>query len=345
MRKQIGVVLAVLLYYSGLTGLARWWMQRSGPRLIILNYHRATGGDLRHHLLYLRRHYHVLHLEEALEEFYDLCNGGKQGRDRRTLLALTFDDGYYDNYTHAFTLACELQFPITIFLIPGYIGSGDDFWWLEGERLVCRAQVDEVTIEGHTYHLPQKEERDRLARAIDTRLRHASSVAEREASLLEMREALAVSSSKVEVGERAIRPLTWEEVHKMEESGWVSFGGHTMHHPILAYLTDPAEVKYEVRECRRVLEQRLGHPVRIFAYPVGRPEHIGETLQAVREAGYTWAVTTVNGINAPQSDPHLLRRVLGDVSRHWLVMAAETSSIWKFFSRLWKNPVFGFDES
>jgi peptidoglycan/xylan/chitin deacetylase (PgdA/CDA1 family) len=307
--------------------------------LIILNYHRATGGDLYHHLLYLRRHYHVLHLEEALEELYALCKGWKQGSDRRTLLALTFDDGYYDNYTHAFALACELQFPITIFLIPGYIGSGDDFWWLNGERLVCRAQMDEVTIEQHTYHLPQKEERDRLARAIDTRLRHATTVADREAFLLEMREALAVSSDVVE---QATRPLTWEEVHKMEESGWVSFGGHTMHHPILAYLKDSAEVKYEVSECRRVLEQQLGHPVRTFAYPAGRPEHIGEeALQAVRGAGYAWALTTVIGINDPQSDPHQLRRVLGDVSRHWLVMAAETSGIWKLVSPLWKNPVFG----
>jgi peptidoglycan/xylan/chitin deacetylase (PgdA/CDA1 family) len=110
-----------------------------------------------------------------------------------------------------------------------------------------------------------------------------------------------------------------------------------MHHPILAYLTDPAEVQREVGECRTLLEQQLGHPVRAFAYPVGRPEHIGdEGLRAVQEAGYDWAVTTVDGINTPQSDPHQLRRVLGEVSRHWLVMAAEVSGVWRFFSPLWK---------
>src|SRR5579859_7640613 len=122
-------------YYGGLVHLARWWMQRSGRRLIILNYHRATGGDLRSHLLYLRRHYRMLHLEEALEELYT-TKKTKQVHDRRTLLVLTFDDGYRDNYTHAFALARELQIPITIFIIPGYIESGDYFWWLENERLV-----------------------------------------------------------------------------------------------------------------------------------------------------------------------------------------------------------------
>jgi peptidoglycan/xylan/chitin deacetylase (PgdA/CDA1 family) len=110
-----------------------------------------------------------------------------------------------------------------------------------------------------------------------------------------------------------------------------------MHHPVLAYLTDPAEVKYEVEECRRVLEQQLGHRIRSFAYPIGDVEHIGEqAVQAVREAGYDWAVTAIHGVNTSQSDPYWLKRVRSEVCRHWLVMAAETAGIWYLLSPLWK---------
>jgi peptidoglycan/xylan/chitin deacetylase (PgdA/CDA1 family) len=338
MRRQIGVFIAACLYYSGLVKLARWWTRRSGPRLIILNYHRASGGYLRHHLLYLRRHYRMLHLEETLEELYTPSKGAANRGDRRTPLVLAFDDGYRDNYTHAFALARELQTPITIFLIPGYVESGDYFWWQEGKRLALRSQVDKVTVEGCTYQLDQPEERNKLAQVIDTHLRRAASVAEREAFLAAVREALAVPPSAAV--DEATLPLTWAEIREMDKSGWVSFGAHTMHHPILAYLSDPAEVQHEVGECRTVLEQQLGHPVRTFAYPVGKPEHIGDAaLRAVREAGYDWAVTTIYGTNTQQSNPHQLRRVAGEVSRHWLVMAAETSGIWKFFSYLWKNPM------
>jgi peptidoglycan/xylan/chitin deacetylase (PgdA/CDA1 family) len=336
MRKRLGIVLAAFFYYSGLVKLARWLTNRSGQRLIILTYHQATGGDLYRHLLYLRRHYRILHLEEALEELYGQQKEQASTQDRRTLLVLTFDDGYRDNYTHAFALARKLQVPITIFLIPGYIDSGEYFWWREGKRLVRRTQVDEVTIEGQSYHLKQADERKALAQAIDRRLRHAPSVAQREAFLAFARQALAVPSSRVPQEEPAL-PLKWTQVREMEETGWVSFGAHTMHHPVLAYLTDPTEIHREVGDCRRVLEHRLGHPVRAFAYPIGSPELIGdEGLRAVQEAGYDWAVTTVDGINTPQSDPHQLRRVLGDVSRHWLVMAAEVSGIWRIFSPLWK---------
>lgn len=337
MRKRVGIVVAACFYYSGLVGLARWLMQRSGPKLIILNYHRASTGDLRCHLLYLRRHYRVLHLEEALDELYGLRKERKQKRDRRVPLVLTFDDGYRDNYTHAFKLACELHVPITIFLVPGYVENGNCFWWLEGNLLACHAQVDNVTLEGRSYDLRLAEQRRLLAQEIDTRLRQAGSVVEREAFLATVRELLAVPSSLSIEKECS---MTWEEIDNMQKSGWVSFGAHTMHHPILAYLASSSEVRYEIEECRRVLEQRLGHSIRTFAYPVGRAEHIGDiAIQTVQEAGYDWAVTTVHGVNTPRSDPYRLGRVLGDVSRHWLVMAAETSGIWKFFAPVWQSLV------
>lgn len=326
MDEQIKVFFAACLYYSGLVKLARWWMQCSGQRLIILCYHRATGGDLRRHLLYLRRHYRMLHLEEALEELY-ISKGMERVCDRRTPLVLTFDDGYRDNYTHAFALARELRIPITIFLVPGYMESGYPFPWQEGHRLASRTQVSKLAFEGHTYHLDHFEERDLLARAIDFQLRHAKSVAEREAFLRSVHRALAVPLS-VTAEEESMLPLTWEEIREMEESGWVSFGVHTLHHLMLANLEDSSEVCLEVEQCRTLLEQKLGHPIRILAYPFGQPKEVGnEGPRAAKAAGYDWVVTTVYGINTPQTDPHQLHRIYGDVSRHWLVIAAQASGI------------------
>ncbi len=334
MRKHVLTFIAACFYYSGLVKLARWWTRRLEQRLIILNYHRASGGDLLRHLLYLRRHYRLLHLETALEELYTSHEEEKRTRDQRTPLVLTFDDGYYDNYTDGFALARELQVPITVFLIPGYIESGDYFWWQEGTRLVRRAQVNEVTIEGRRYCLKLPHERKDLAQAIDAHLLHAPSVAEREMFLTSVRMLLAVPSAVIPE-EEPVLPLTWAEIQKMEESGWVSFGAHTMHHPILAYLSDHAEAQHEVEECRTLLSQQLGHEVRTFAYPVGQIQHIGaEVVDTVQRAGYDWAVTTMYGFNTPRSNPYLLRRIEVDVSQHWLVVAAEAAGLWGFFSRL-----------
>jgi peptidoglycan/xylan/chitin deacetylase (PgdA/CDA1 family) len=339
MRKRILTCIAACFYYSGLVKLARLAARYSGPRLIILNYHRATGGDLRRQLLYLRRHYRILPLEQALEElFTDVKGGQHQPRDQRIPLVLTFDDGYRDNYTHGLALARELQIPITIFLIPGYIESENAFWWLESGRLVRLATVDEVILEDRTYHLGREQERKSLAQVIDGRLRYATSVAERDAFLAIARKLLGVSSTATPE-EKPSLSLTWAEVREMQESGYVSFGAHTMDHPLLAYLTDPNEIEYQISTCRRVLEQQMGRPVRAFAYPVGQLQHIGDTIQhAVQRAGYDWALTTLYGANTPKSNPYLLRRIEADVSQHWLVVAAEAAGLWGFFSRLRWNP-------
>lgn len=333
-RRRILIAIAACFYYSGLVAFARWWTRRSGPHLIVLNYHRATGGDLRRQFLYLRRHYRLMHLEAALEELYTPRKGKNYALDRRIPLVLTFDDGYRDNYTHAFALAKELQIPLCIYLVPGYIENGGYFWWLEREHLVQSAKTREVTLDGRTYHLDHPNERQALSAYIDTQVRYAPSVATRESFLTSLREQLQVPTTVNEEDVPATS-VTWEQVHEMEQSGWVSFGAHTMNHPVLSSISDPAEVKYEVTECRKVLEQHLGHPVQSLAYPIGQRQHISkDVVEAVRQAGYSWAVTTNYGFNRPQTDPYLLNRIEADVDQHWLVVAAEAAGLWGFFARL-----------
>lgn len=334
MRERVRLFVAMCFYYSGVVKLALWWQRHFQRRLIILNYHRAYGERLRQQLDYLHRHYRVMHAEAALEQFFQAEKGAGSHDSGPLPLVLTFDDGYRDNYTYAFSLARELRIPITIYLIPAYVEHGGCFWWLAGEHLAHHAQVEQIVLDGQGYTLPH--ERLALAKAIDQRARNAGSVAEREAFLARMRQELVVPEDAMP--EEGSQPLTWAQVNEMAESEWVSFGAHTMHHPLLSCLIDADELQYEVGECRRVLEGRLGHPVRTFVYPIGKFEHVGDKgIEAVRIAGYTWAMTTIETTNNRQSDPLLLGRLPGDLDQHWLIMASELVGLLGIFSRLRKK--------
>jgi peptidoglycan/xylan/chitin deacetylase (PgdA/CDA1 family) len=339
--RKLELLLAGGLYYSGFVKLARWWTRRSGKKLILLCYHHASGGNLREHLLYLKRHYRLLHLEAALEELYQTTTKESGAKNKQTMLALTFDDGYHDLYTRGLPLARELQIPLTIFLIPGYIESGNRFWWQEPEYLLRHARVKEITLQNRTYHLDDAEERSSLLQTIDVCLRTASSVKQREAFLETVRNALAVPSSTQQAEqEKELLPLQWSEVREMEDSQWISFGAHTMHHPTLAYLNDPAELQYEVSECRLALERQLGHPVRVFAYPIGKEGAFTERdRQAVKAATYAWAVTAIHGLNTSQTCPYLLHRIVVDVDQHWLMIAAKASGLWDFLVHPGRIPI------
>jgi peptidoglycan/xylan/chitin deacetylase (PgdA/CDA1 family) len=320
-------LVAACFSFSGFVPLMRWARQR-GRHVVILNYHRAATGDLRAHLCYLRRHYRIMPLDDALEELYTPTSQANGRRDRRTPLVLTFDDGYYDNYSHAAKFAAELHTPITLFLVPGSMETRQRFWWNEADALVRDARSKEVTLEKHTYLLARAEDRRALRLLIDSRLRFASAVTTRATFLAATRAALDVSPDSADDDPGAL-PFGWNEAHDLLANPFVTFGAHTMHHPILACLSDPAEAYEEIASCRVALERGLGRQITAFAYPVGKGEDIsGQAVRAVQEVGYRWAVTTIPGYNTSATEPHLLRRISTDPDVPISVLAAQTVGVW-----------------
>jgi peptidoglycan/xylan/chitin deacetylase (PgdA/CDA1 family) len=328
MSQRFLIFIAACFYYSGLVALFRWWQRHFTDSLIILGYHQASGGDLRRHLSYLKRHYHIVHLEQALSDLY---NPHRQHTPRISL-AITFDDGYRDNYAVGFPLAQEMHIPITLFLATGYIDSGNPFWWQE-EHLIAEQKGQRIHLCGRIYHLDNREELEDLKHEFDYHVFYASSVAQRETFLKKLH--MLISSSR----RKESATFSWSEAQEMQQSGLVSFGAHTVNHPVLAYLADMQELTHEVYDCRTEIEKRLGPRVRCFAYPIGGLEHIGpKSLYMVKRAGYDWAVTVVEGFNTPETDPHLLHRFVVDVNQHWLLIAAKTCGVWGFFTSIYRFP-------
>src|SRR5690606_1390117 len=54
----------------------------------------------------------------------------------RRATALSFDDGYADNYREALSMLERHGFPATFFLTTGAIGGEREFWWDELERVL-----------------------------------------------------------------------------------------------------------------------------------------------------------------------------------------------------------------
>jgi len=66
-------------------------------------------------------------------------------------------------------------------------------------------------------------------------------------------------------------------------------GSHTLDHVHLTQVDDD-EAARQMRQSRQALEDLTGYPVQGFAYPYG--EHVQKHRRMVREAGFSYAVTT-----------------------------------------------------
>lgn len=83
--------------------------------------------------------------------------------------------------------------------------------------------------------------------------------------------------------------LNWGQVKEMAKSGIISFQSHSINHADLTTLS-LTDAEQEIRDSKRVLEDKLGIPVNAFAYPYGMSSE--DVRKLVQGAGYAGAVGT-----------------------------------------------------
>ncbi len=101
--------------------------------------------------------------------------------------------------------------------------------------------------------------------------------------------------------------LTWADVREMAGLGF-EIGSHTVTHANLGSVSYN-QARAEIFESKLVLEQRLGRPVRYFAYPFGGKHNVRpEVSPLIEEAGYEGALSAFGGFVRPGIDNRLLPR-------------------------------------
>lgn len=102
--------------------------------------------------------------------------------------------------------------------------------------------------------------------------------------------------------------MSWEQVRALHDQGF-EIGAHTNEHVDLAS-REPEAVRAELSRCRTKLQQALGAPPRLFAYPFGGRENISPaSLALVREAGFECCLSSFGGVNPALADPFQLNRI------------------------------------
>jgi peptidoglycan/xylan/chitin deacetylase (PgdA/CDA1 family) len=337
----------------GLADTARktgeWLKGKFAARGIILLYHRVTDLKSDPQLLAVKPQHFAEHLEIVKSKcspvpLKELVGGIKEKTLPEHPVAITFDDGYADNFAHAQPLLRRYGVHATVFVTAGYVGSGREFWWDEIERLILEPtflpeilKLDNLGGENLTWELGtegshhadayrkwnvQASEnptpRHTLYRSLCELLRPLPE--QRRVDALEYIQKWAGTGS---AGRPTHLPLTTAELVQLDREELVEIGAHTCTHSLLSSLSK-AEQKEDVHGSKKILEKILNHEVSSFAYPFGgRIDYNGDSLAAVYEAGFELACANFPGTVWRYSDCFQLPRLLvrdwdGETFEHWL---------------------------
>jgi peptidoglycan/xylan/chitin deacetylase (PgdA/CDA1 family) len=293
---------------SALRRLARPALSATGRgKLTIFIYHRVRPdvdalfpGDLDarrfdEQLTWIASALNVLPLSEAIEML-------SQDRVPGRAACITFDDGYRDNLEIGLPILRRHGLTATIFVASGFLDGGR--MWndtvIEAIRRAPNAGLDLGLLDMEPRRMGSDAER-RVA--IDEIIKHLKY--ERPAVRLARADALARLVGKPLPDDLM---LTSDQVRELHAAG-MAIGGHTVTHPILAQLDD-VSARAEMRDGRDALQSILNAPVRLFAYPNGKPgdDYGPAHVAMVRELGFACALSTRRGAADASSDLYELPR-------------------------------------
>ena len=245
---------------------------RSG-RGVVLLYHRVAyaAGDawglsvspscFEAHMDLLRAEFHPMSLTE-------LTDAARRRRVPDGAVAVTFDDGYADNFSTALPMLERFEVPATVFVATAYMGAGRPFWWDELETIFLDDDGGGTLAEQSAEH----EDANHAVRRLAPR--------EVERAMERYREE-AGHAGPVATGDK--RPMTMEELEQLMSSPLIDLGAHTRHHADLAAIP-ASDVRSEVEGSRRDIAEWVGKPPPAFSYPFG--QHGPRARQVVRKAGF-----------------------------------------------------------
>ncbi|QSP96548.1 polysaccharide deacetylase family protein [Marinobacter salinisoli] len=291
----------------------------SQPALIILTYHRVLPPNDPERKFEqpgmvtdpqaLQRHINLMKSIGAVPIHLDewLSKRNQQQRLPRLSVAFTFDDGWQDNFQHAYPVLKKHRIPATIFLVTRLLDTTETFWPEQVLRLLTTGhqQADKPEFqwlapylpEGHPSGTPLTLE---AADEVIVRLKQLD-----DRTILRNLRTMAESGLLSAFAPERRSILSEEEVNEMASDGLIRFGAHTRHHYRLNRLDSQAALEEEISGCLNDLHTLPQGVVPIFCYPNGDITTDGEQL--VRRI-YQAACTTKTGWNRSNRNRYDLHR-------------------------------------
>jgi peptidoglycan/xylan/chitin deacetylase (PgdA/CDA1 family) len=334
-RRAVKAAYILVLFLTG----TLWWARRRVGELgvVVITLHRVLP-DLEYESAQLQAGMAVRAgtFQRFLEYLKSNCECVLPGdvtfaatpvnSSRRPRLALTFDDGWKDNFETAFPISRKHGALFTIFICPDMINRRDGFWTeTVGELWAAAQQAGKLDLV-RTLCGPQAGAS--LACLVES-VKHIGA-GDREAFIAKMRGALQPYARPADNPKELL--LTWHDIKEMSAAG-ISFGSHTNTHAILTDIPG-SEAAQELTGSKKAIEAEL-QVCSTFAYPNG--DWSPQIRDLVAQSGYQAAFINAPGIWQAHSNRFSIPRInlwegsLVGFNGRYSRLALEYAIFWKAY--------------
>lgn len=337
----MSLIKSVALFFLSHIEHPKNWCTK-GPTLTILTYHRvlpindknrnieqpgmvASPETLSNNIHWLKaNNYSFI----SIDSWPEITKTSSNSR----FAAITFDDGWQDNVTHALPILNKHNVPATIYCVSSKLKDGAGFWPTD-IAIICsyltdadlNALLSMKSISDFLSTTNKIKPRNTFEQLSNHKLLHVNFFIENckkysDKIMLELTDTLWRNLNIPE--SLRSKTINYRELNTMIASG-IKIGSHSKNHFRINEHLDKAGTKLEIKDSKMEIEHYTGIKVTSFCYPNGDMNQYSELY--VRKY-YETAVTTKPGTNKTTTDkPNLMRYTMHD---------GISSNKNKFFSRL-----------
>jgi peptidoglycan/xylan/chitin deacetylase (PgdA/CDA1 family) len=267
---------------------------KKSPR--VFNWQQIPENAFIQQMVYLKRNFRVIPLPTLLDELFRL------NRIVPRSLAITFDDGYENNFSVAYPILTSLKLPATFFISTSFIGNDRVRLWYETlyDAIIGYPEksIDLSLIALGKLDTSSPNSKENCLRCIIEQLKPLPDRV-RQSRLDDILNRLGWTGNQATFPE-----MTWEQLMVIAKDPMMTIGGHGHSHAILTKLSNEA-AQEEIITNKRYLEANLNRKISIFSYPNGESNKY--IIDCLKRAGFTYAVTTKEGLLG--SNPYLIERM------------------------------------
>jgi peptidoglycan/xylan/chitin deacetylase (PgdA/CDA1 family) len=230
----------------------------------------------------------------------------------KNAVAVTFDDGFKNNFTDAAPVLDSLGVPATFYFTAGIINTDIMFWVDEIEDCVNSSTQPSITItlDGNkTFPLTTYDEKVAALTEIKAYCKRAS--AEVKNRIIKDLKMVTDVTPTVHHATNYLK-MNWGELKAMATNPLFILGGHSLYHDILSSFATDEKLAEDLHLSIKLLEYHMNRRVTHYAYPEGQAHHYNDTvIRLLQEMGIVCSPSAIHGINYDgEYDLFNLRRVM-----------------------------------
>ncbi|MEM8685900.1 MAG: polysaccharide deacetylase family protein [Pseudomonadota bacterium] len=239
-------------------------------------------------------------------EFVSFAEGirrTKLGISAKSFAVFTLDDGYLDNFEHAWPVFKAFDCPFTIFVATDITDGTSELWWQILERAISSSDTLATEIGGERFSFPTANagQKTQAYQALYKQVRWGLEETEQRKWIRSFADEQGID---VNAHCRA-EAMTWDQVREINEDPLCTIGAHTVHHYAVGRLSEE-DAYLEMLLSRGRIAEELGAAPQFFCYPYGDEISAGARDFVLAErAGFAAAVTTRKGMVYAGHGEHL----------------------------------------